>query len=156
MIKSIRDYQCYQYCCSKCSIQHRKKQWLWQHGIFPYVWAKNKSVDYSHSTFGISFCCYLIHWQWSKRDEMQWRSKVRFKGIVLTCCISSLDTMLPSQHHSTHTRTHTEGKEKEKKICLIKLPQHASHHSYSINTTAVYNKRHAAPLDWMWAHQLSY
>lgn len=74
--------------------------------------ALNKSEDYSHSTFGISFCCYLIHWQWSKRDEMQWRSKVRFKGIVLTCCISSLDTMLPSHYHSTHPRTHRGNKKK--------------------------------------------
>lgn len=120
MIKAIRDYQWYQYRCSICSIQHRKKQWLWQHCIIPSsllpFWAKNKSVDYSHSTFGISFCCYLIHWQWSKRDEMQWRSKVRFKGIVLTCCISSLDTMLQSHPHSTHPRTHTEEKKNKKKL----------------------------------------
>lgn len=82
----------------------------------------------------------------------------QIQGHCLTRCISSLDTMLSSHHQSIHPRTHTEG-EKKKKNCLIKLPQHASHHSYSINTTAMYNTETCSSvklLDWMRAHQLGY
>lgn len=42
---------------------------------------------------------YLIFWQWSERDEIQWRSKAGFKGIVLRWCVYIYTPWTQCFHH---------------------------------------------------------
>lgn len=127
--------------------QESKKQRLCQHCIFPSVWAKNRSVDCSHSTFGISFAVI-----WSLDSEARgmkcnegprsdWRA-LCLRGVYLPWTQRSHPTTTPP------TFTPTQGKNNN---CLIKLPQHAPHHSYGIDTTVSILQSHCIvcePTKW--------
>lgn len=96
----------YQY----CMFSSLSTQWVFHPAA---VWIKIQTVVHSQSTPQISFCCYLISWQRCTREEMQQRSKARFKDVELTRVYISTQDKHPSPPTIftpltlTPTHTHT-------------------------------------------------